>query len=166
VVAAVRRRIEELGGVTAMMPTEDAAWVGDELERRFGLPSWSFSLTATDANRWAIRLVRALTGRPKILFNSYCYHGSVDESLIVLDRRGRPASRPGNVGAPCDVLDTSRVAEFNDLDGLERELAHGDVAAVLMEPALTNIGIVLPEPGYLEGVRELTARPRDAADPG
>jgi glutamate-1-semialdehyde 2,1-aminomutase len=158
VVAAVRHRLEDLGGATAMMPTEDAAWVGAELERRFGLPYWSFSLTATDANRWAIRLVRALTGRPKILFNSYCYHGSVDESLIVLDGNGRSVSRPGNVGAPCDVLETSRVAEFNDLDGLERELAHGDVAAVLMEPALTNVGIVLPEPGYLEGVRELTAR--------
>jgi glutamate-1-semialdehyde 2,1-aminomutase len=158
VVTAVRRRLEELGGATAMMPTEDAAWVGAELQRRFGLPYWSFSLTATDANRWAIRLVRALSGRPKILFNSYCYHGSVDESLIVLDGKGRSVSRPGNVGAPCDVLQTSRVAEFNDLDGLDRELAHGDVAAVLMEPALTNIGIVLPEPGYLEGVRELTAR--------
>jgi glutamate-1-semialdehyde 2,1-aminomutase len=158
VVAAVRHRLEELGGATAMMPTEDAAWVGAELERRFGLPYWSFSLTATDANRWAIRLVRALTGRPKILFNSYCYHGSVDESLIVRTASGGAMSRPGNVGAPGDVLETSRVAEFNDLDGLDRELAHGDVAAVLMEPALTNIGIVLPEPGYLEGVRELTAR--------
>ncbi|GAA1797555.1 aspartate aminotransferase family protein [Luedemannella flava] len=138
------------------MPTEDAAWVGAELARRFGLPYWSFSLTATDANRWAIRLVRALTGRSRILFHSYCYHGSVDESLIVLDGSGRPAARPGNVGAPTDVLTTSRVVEINDLDGLARELAHGDVAAVLIEPALTNIGIVLPEPGYLAGVRELT----------
>jgi len=156
VVEAVRHRLADVGGLTAMMPTEDAAWVGAELARRFGLPYWSFSLTATDANRWAMRLARALTDRPKILFHSYCYHGSVDESLIVLDGAGRPASRPGNVGAPCDVLLTSRVAEFNDLDGLERELAHGDVAAVLIEPALTNIGIVLPEPGYLDGVRELS----------
>jgi len=155
VVEAVRRRLADDGGLTAMMPTEDASWVGAELARRFGLPYWSFSLTATDANRWAMRLARALTDRPRILFNSYCYHGSVDESLIVLSS-GRPASRPGNVGAPCDVLQTSRVAEFNDLDGLARELAHRDVAAVLMEPALTNIGIVLPEPGYLDGVRELT----------
>jgi glutamate-1-semialdehyde 2,1-aminomutase len=102
--------------------------------------------------------VRALTGRPKILVNSYCYHGSVDESLIVVGPDGEGTSRPGNVGEPVDVTVTSRVAEFNDLDGLERQLAHGDVAAVLMEPALTNIGIVLPEPGYLEGVRELTRR--------
>ncbi|MFF9408471.1 transaminase [Streptomyces anandii] len=155
---AVRRRYAELGGATAMLPTEDAEWVGAELTRRFGLARWSFSLTATDANRWAIRLVRAVTGRPKILVNSYCYHGSVDESLIVVGPDGRGTAREGNVGAPCDVTLTSRVAEFNDLAQLERELAHGDVAAVLMEPALTNIGIVLPEPGYLEGVRELTRR--------
>ncbi|OIJ65274.1 aspartate aminotransferase family protein [Streptomyces mangrovisoli] len=155
---AVRHRFTELGGATAMLPTEDAEWVGAELTRRFGLARWSFSLTATDANRWAIRLARAVTDRPKILFNSYSYHGSVDESLIVVGPDGQGAARPGNVGAPCDVTLTSRVAEFNDLEQLERELAHGDVAAVLMEPALTNIGIVLPEPGYLEGVRELTRR--------
>jgi glutamate-1-semialdehyde 2,1-aminomutase len=157
-VAAIQHRIGALGGITTMLPTEDAEWVGAELTRRFGLERWSFSLTATDANRWAIRLVRALTGRPKILFNSYCYHGSVDESLIVVGPDGEGMSRPGNVGGPVDVTLTSRVAEFNDLEGLERQLAHGDVAAVLMEPALTNIGIVLPEPGYLEGVRELTRR--------
>jgi glutamate-1-semialdehyde 2,1-aminomutase len=157
VVEAVRRRLLDEGGLTAMMPTEDAAWVGAELARRFGLPYWSFSLTATDANRWAMRLARALTGRSKVLFNSYCYHGSVDESLIVLDDSGRPAARAGNVGAPSDVLSTSRVVEFNDIEGLDRELSYGDVAAVLMEPALTNIGIVLPEPGYLDGVREVTS---------
>ena len=157
-VAAIQHRIATQGGITAMLPTQDAEWVGAELTRRFGLERWSFSLTATDANRWAIRLVRALTGRPKILFNSYCYHGSVDESLIVVGPGGEGMSRPGNVGGPVDVTLTSRVAEFNDLEGLEHQLAHGDVAAVLMEPALTNIGIVLPEPGYLEGVRELTRR--------
>ncbi|MFD8717480.1 transaminase [Streptomyces sp. NPDC059629] len=156
VTEAVHRRFAELGGATAMLPTEDAEWVGAELTRRFGLARWSFSLTATDANRWAIRLARAVTGRPKILVNSYSYHGSVDESLIVVGPDGKGAPRPGNVGAPCDVTLTSRVAEFNDLEQLERELAHGDVAAVLMEPALTNIGIVLPEPGYLDGVRSLT----------
>ncbi|MEV8036021.1 transaminase [Streptomyces sp. NPDC002742] len=156
VAEAVRTRFAESGGATAMLPTEDAEWVGAELTRRFGLARWSFSLTATDANRWSIRLARAVTGRPKILVNSYSYHGSVDESLIVVGPDGRGTARPGNVGAPCDVTLTSRVAEFNDLAQLERELAHGDVAAVLMEPALTNIGIVLPEPGYLEGVRALT----------
>jgi glutamate-1-semialdehyde 2,1-aminomutase len=158
VVAAVTRRLAELGGASTMLPTEDAAVAGAELARRFGLPYWSFALTATDANRWAIRLLRAVTGRSRILVNSYCYHGSVDESLIVVGPDGQGRSREGNVGAPADVTVTSRVAEFNDLDGLERGLAHGDVAAVLMEPALTNIGIVLPEDGYLAGVRELTRR--------
>ncbi len=156
VVEAVARRFGELGGASAMMPTEDGEWVGAELTRRFGATRWSFALSATDANRWAIRLVRALTGRPKILFHSYCYHGSVDESLIVVGPDGKGTARGGNVGAPVDVTQTSRVAEFNDLAGLERELAHGDVAAVLIEPALTNIGIVLPDDGYLAGVRELT----------
>ena len=158
VVDAVARRIWEQGGITTMMPTEDAEWVGAELTRRFGMDVWSFALTATDANRWAIRLVRALTGRSKILFHSYCYHGSVDESLIVVGPDGEGMSRPGNVGEPVDVTHTSRVAEINDLAGLERQLAHGDVAAILIEPALTNIGIVLPEPGYHDGVRELATR--------
>ncbi|MEV0477849.1 transaminase [Streptomyces prunicolor] len=158
VAGAVQRRFAEQGGATAMLPTEDAEWVGAELTRRFGLARWSFALTATDANRWAIRLARAVTDRPKILVNSYSYHGSVDESLIVVGPDGHGTARPGNVGAPCDVTLTSRVAEFNDLAQLERELAHGDVAAVLMEPALTNIGIVLPEPGYLAAVRELTRK--------
>jgi glutamate-1-semialdehyde 2,1-aminomutase len=158
VIDGIGRRIYERGGLTTMLPTEDAEWVGAELTRRFGVDRWSFALTATDANRWAIRLVRALTDRPKILFHSYCYHGSVDESLIVAGPDGEGMSRPGNVGAPVDVTETSRVAEFNDLEGLERQLAHGDIAAVLIEPALTNIGIVLPEAGYHDGVRALTRR--------
>jgi glutamate-1-semialdehyde 2,1-aminomutase len=158
VVDAIVKRVSEQGGLTTMLPTEDAEWVGAELTRRFGMDKWSFSLTATDANRWAIRLVRAITDRPKILFHAYCYHGSVDEALIVVGPDGHGMSRPGNVGSPVDVTETSRVAEFNDLEMLERELANNDVAAVLIEPALTNIGIVLPEPGYLEGVRELTRK--------
>ena len=158
VVEAIVNRVKTEGGMTTMLPTEDAQWVAKNLTDRFGMAKWSFSLTATDANRWAIRLVRAITGKPKILFNAYCYHGSVDESLIVVGPDGEGMSRPGNVGSPVDVTETSRVAEFNDLEGLERQLKHGDVAAVLMEPALTNIGIVLPEPGYLEGVRALTKK--------
>ena len=158
VVDSIVRRVSDLGGLTTMMPTEDAQWVAKNLTERFGMAKWSFSLTATDANRWAIRLVRAITNKPKILFHSYCYHGSVDESLIVTAPNGDGVNRPGNVGSPVDVTLTSRVAEFNDLDGLEKQLANGDVAAVLMEPALTNIGIVLPEPGYLEGVRALTRK--------
>jgi glutamate-1-semialdehyde 2,1-aminomutase len=158
VVDAITNQVKDKGGLTVMLPTEDAEWVARNLTERFGMAKWSFSLTATDANRWAIRLVRAITGKPKILFNAYCYHGSVDEALIVVGPDGEGMSRPGNVGSPVDVTMTSRVAEFNDLEGLERQLKNGDVAAVLMEPALTNIGIVLPEPGYLAGVRELTRK--------
>jgi glutamate-1-semialdehyde 2,1-aminomutase len=156
VVEAVVRQLREVGGVTTMMPTEDAEWVAAELAERFGVGRWSFSLTATDANRWAIRIARAVTGRPKVLFNSYCYHGTVDESLIVTAPDGSGTAREGNVGAPVDVTWTSRVAEFNDVEGLARQLEFGDVAAVVMEPALTNIGIVLPDPGYHDRVRELT----------
>ncbi len=152
---AVDRRYAGSGGATTMLPTQDAAWVAAELTRRFGSAYWSFTLTATDANRWAIRLARQLTRRNKILVYSYCYHGSVDEAFIVATPDGA-TSREGNVGAPVDPRLTTRVVEFNDADALDRELAHGDVAAVLMEPALTNIGIVLPEPGYLDAVRSLT----------
>jgi glutamate-1-semialdehyde 2,1-aminomutase len=139
-----------------MMPTFDAAWVGAELARRFGPPQWSFTLTATDANRWAIRLARQVTGRPRILVHAYCYHGSVDETFAVIGADGRATARPGNVGPPVDLSVTTRVVEYNDVEGLERELANGDVAAMLMEPALTNIGIVMPEDGYLDAVRRLT----------
>src|SRR5215470_18899148 len=155
---AVTERIATLGGITTMLPSEDAEWVGAELTRRFGLPKWSFTLTATDANRWAVRLARLVTGRPKILVFSYCYHGSVDETFIVVDPEGKPTSRPGNVGPAVDPTVTTRVAEWNDLAAVEAELASGDVAAILTEPALTNIGIVLPEPGFLHGLRELATR--------
>ena len=144
-------------GITLMLPSEDASWVGDELTRRFGLPLWQFALTATDANRFAIRIARAVTGRPKILVFNWCYHGTVDETVITLvDGEVRP--RKASVGPPVDPAVTTRVAEFNDLDGIERELAHGDVACVLAEPALTNIGIVLPEPGFHDDLRDLTRR--------
>lgn len=157
-VAAVNRRIGELGGITTMMPSEDAEWVGAELTRRFGIPLWSFSLTATDANRWALRLARLVTGRPRILAFSYCYHGAVDETLVITGPDGSAQFREGNVGPAVPIGQTTRVAEFNDLASVERELAHGDVAVLITEPALTNIGIVLPEPGFLEGVRELCTK--------
>jgi glutamate-1-semialdehyde 2,1-aminomutase len=142
-------------GITTMLPTEDAAWVGEELTRRFGLPRWLFTLTATDANRTALRIARLLTGRPKVLVYSYCYHGSVDEAFAVA-RDGRTVSREGNVGPPVDVSLTTRAIEFNDADALERALAPGDVACVLAEPAMTNMGIVLPEAPYHEALRALT----------
>jgi glutamate-1-semialdehyde 2,1-aminomutase len=138
-----------------MLPTEDAAWVGTELARRFGLPYWQFTLTATDANRWMIRMCRHVTGRPRIAVFNWCYHGSVDESFVVLDEQGLARARAGLVGPALDPTETTRVAEFNELGSLERALEHEDVACLLMEPALTNIGIVLPEPGYMDSVREL-----------
>lgn len=155
VAEAIRSRAIQKGGITAMLPTEDAEWVGAELSRRFGLPQWSFTLSATDANRWAVRLARLVTGKPKLLVFSYCYHGTVDETFVVLDNDGSPRSRPGNVGPAVDPTTTTRVAHFNDLASVERELAHGDVAAIVTEPALTNIGIVLPEPGFLAGLARL-----------
>jgi glutamate-1-semialdehyde 2,1-aminomutase len=156
-VDAVSRRIGDLGGITTMLPTADAEWVGAELARRFGLPLWSFTLTATDANRWAIRLARLATSRPKVLTFAYCYHGSVDEAFAVPGPNGEAVARAGLVGAPVPLDVTTRVCEFNDLEAVEKQLAHGDVAAVLTEPALTNIGIVLPEPGFLSGLRDLAS---------
>jgi glutamate-1-semialdehyde 2,1-aminomutase len=144
-------------GITLMLPSEDALWVGEELTRRFGLPSWQFALTATDANRFAIRLARELTGRPKVLVFNWCYHGTVDETFAALDGVS-VVSREGNVGPPIALEETTRVVEWNDVEALERELGFGDVACVLAEPALTNIGIVHPEPGFHDALREATRR--------
>ena len=157
-VEAVARRMGDQGGITTMLPSADAQWVGAELTRRFGMPLWSFTLSATDANRWAVRLARLATGRSKILVFGYCYHGSVDETFALPGPDGAAQSRPGNVAPPVPLDRTTRAATWNDLASVERELAHGDVAAILTEPALTNIGIVLPEPGFLEGLRELATR--------
>jgi glutamate-1-semialdehyde 2,1-aminomutase len=154
-VRAVRNRIEGAGGITTMLPTDDAEWVAADLTRRFGLPLWSLSLTATDANRWALRIARLVTGRDKICAFSYCYHGAVDETLVRTGPGGTTIEREGNVGPAVPVAQTSRVAEFNDLESVEGALAHGDVAVLIAEPALTNIGIVLPEEGFWDSVREL-----------
>ncbi|MFV0462709.1 MAG: transaminase [Nostocoides sp.] len=156
--AAVAARISGLGGITTMLPTADAEWVGAELSRRFRLPQWSFTLSATDANRWAVRLARLATGRSKILIFGYSYHGSVDETFALPGPDGGTVSRPGNVAPPVPLDLTTRAATWNDLASVEAQLAHGDVAAILTEPALTNIGIVWPEPGFLEGLREVATR--------
>jgi glutamate-1-semialdehyde 2,1-aminomutase len=152
-VRAVQERAAK--GITAMLPTEDAVWVGEEMRRRFGMPNWQFSLSATDANRFVIRIAREITGRPKILVQNHCYHGSVDETISTLVD-GQVRRREGNVGAPVDPAETTRIVEINDLDSLERELSQGDVACVLVEPALTNIGIVLADEGYHDRLRTLT----------
>ena len=152
------RAIAQIEGITTMLPTEDAAWVGAELARRFRLPYWQFALTATDANRWLIRMCRHVTRRPRIAVFNWCYHGSVDEAFVTLDEQGLARAREGLVGPALDPTETTRVAEFNDVGSLERLLEHDDVACLLMEPALTNIGIVLPEPGFMDAVRELSTR--------
>jgi len=144
-------------GITLMLPSEDALWVGEELTRRFGLSRWQFALTATDANRFSIRLARLVTGRPKVLVFNWCYHGTVDETFAALDG-GSVVEREGNLGPPVPLDETTRVVEWNDVEGLERELAHGDVACVLAEPALTNIGIVPAEPGFHDALRALTRK--------
>ncbi len=154
--AAVREQV--VRGITSMLPTADAALAGAELARRFGLPQWQFTLTATDANRHVIRYARHLTGRSKIVVIDYCYHGTVDETFAVLGTDGSTVSRPGNIGAPVPLETTTIVVPFNDLAAMEAALATGEVAAVLMEPAMTNIGIVLPDPGYHPALRELTRR--------
>jgi glutamate-1-semialdehyde 2,1-aminomutase len=143
--------------ITTMLPSPDAPLVGEALRERFGLPLWQMTLSATDANRFAIRFAREITGRPRILIFNWCYHGSVDETFAIL-REGRVVSRPGNVGPPVELDRTTRVVEFNDPAALEEALRHEDVACVLAEPAMTNIGIVLPAPGFHETLRALTRR--------
>ena len=145
-------------GLTFMLPAEDAIWVGEELARRFGLPFWQIAMSATDANRFAIRLARHITNRPKVLVYNYCYHGTVDEAFIALDANGIPGPRPGNIGAPVNPTATTKVIEFNDVAALEAALTPGDVACVLAEPVMTNIGIIHPDPGYHAALREHTRR--------
>ena len=163
-VAAICRQVGR--GITAMLPTADAAVVAAELTRRFGAgPStvsrWQFTLSATDANRHLLRYARHVTGRSKVLVVDYCYHGTVDESFATRStdpRTGAPVVVPrrGTIGAPVPPAMTTVVVPFNDVPALAEALATGEVAAVLLEPAMTNIGIVLPEPGYLDAVRRLT----------
>lgn len=155
VVDAVRRQVAK--GITMMLPTEDSIWVGEELSRRFGLPYWQVAMTATDANRFSIRLAREVTKRNRILVVHGCYHGTVDETLINLEK-GRVVPRGGNIGPPVPPSMTTKAVEFNDVPALERALATKDVACVLMEPAMTNRGIILPDPGYHDSLREITAR--------
>ncbi len=155
VVDAVGRQVSK--GITMMLPTEDSVWVGEELARRFGLPYWQVAMTATDANRFSIRLAREVTKRRKVLVVNGCYHGTVDETLVNL-RDGRAVPRSGNMGPPVDPEVTTKVIEFNDVDALDRALAEEDVACALMEPAMTNRGIILPDPGYHDALRELTRK--------
>jgi glutamate-1-semialdehyde 2,1-aminomutase len=156
-VTAVVERLRERGGATVMMPTEDAIAVGEELAQRWGLPAWQFSLSATDANRFILRMCRQAQRRSKIMVFQWCYHGTVDETVAVLEPDGRVGPKPGNIGPAVDPALTTKVVEFNDLDAVRAALEPGDVACVLAEPALTNVGMVLPEPGFLEGLEKACA---------
>ena len=153
VVAAVTEQARR--GFTHMLPTSDAAIVGRLLADIFGLPAWQVALTATDANRFALRVARAITGRPRILVFNGCYHGTVDETFVQL-ADGRAQTRPGLLGQFVDLTEGAAVVEFNDLPALEAELARGDIACVIAEPVLTNSAMVLPDPGFHAGLRDLT----------
>jgi len=155
VAAAVAKRVKE--GITLMLPTEDGAFVGEDLKRRFGLPYWQFTLTATDANRFSIRIAREITQRSKILVYHYCYHGTVDETFATVEN-GVVSPRRGNIGPPVNPAETTRIVEFNDLNALEDALKHNDVACILAEPAMTNVGIILPDDGYWKQAQHLANR--------
>jgi glutamate-1-semialdehyde 2,1-aminomutase len=155
-VTAIREQVGK--GLSAMLPTQDAAIVSADMAARFNLPLWQFTVSATDANRHAIRYARLITGRPKIIVIDRCYHGSVDESFATLDKNGKTVAREGNIGAPVDLATTTKVVPFNDLSAMELALKKKDVAAILMEPAMTNVGIVLPEAGYLVAVAQLAKK--------
>jgi glutamate-1-semialdehyde 2,1-aminomutase len=148
-------------GATTMLPSEAAIDAAEELTRRFGLPLWQLCLTATDANRFVLRIARAVTKRPKVLVHNWCYHGTVDETFAIAapgGSSGAAQARPGNTGPQVDPSTTTRVVEINDLVATEAALAASDVAAILIEPALTNIGIVLPDPGYHAALRTLATK--------
>ena len=154
-VEAISRQLQR--GITFMLPTEDSIWVGEEMQRRFGLKYWQTTLTATDANRFALRLARHITNRPYVLVFNYCYHGTVDETFCTLNH-GVPGPRPGSIGPQVNPATTTRVIEWNNLAALESALAPGDIACVLAEPVMTNIGIIHPEPGYHDALRALTRK--------
>lgn len=155
VVAALQAQAAR--GMTAMLAGEDAAVVAETLAERFGLPRWQFAMTASDANRFLLRWLRAATGRPVLLVFNGCYHGTVDDVFVDLEG-GRPVQRASLLGQVHDLTQTTRVVEFNDLAALEAALAPGDVACVLAEPVMTNIGMVLPEPGFWEAASALIRR--------
>ncbi|TGT73443.1 MULTISPECIES: aspartate aminotransferase family protein [unclassified Mesorhizobium] len=153
VARAIRRQAAR--GLTYMLPSEDALAIGHLLQQRFGLPYWQIATTATDANRFALRVARAVTGREKILVFNGCYHGSVDETMVRLID-SKPVNRPGLAGEFRDLTRATKIVEFNDIAALEAALADRDVACVITEPVLTNSCMVLPDPGFHDALRRLT----------
>jgi glutamate-1-semialdehyde 2,1-aminomutase len=152
---AIKRQADR--GLTTMLPGPDTAVVGRLLAKRFGLPFWQVTATASDANRSVIRWARGATGRKKLLVMNGCYHGAVDDTFVALENR-RARNRPGLVGEVRDVTEHTELVEFNDVAALERALVPEDVALVLAEPVMTNCGMVLPDPGYHEALRRLARK--------
>jgi glutamate-1-semialdehyde 2,1-aminomutase len=161
---AIARALAETGalGITSMLPAERVARVGEKLAALFGLPFWQMTQTATDANRYALRWARAVTGRPRVLVFDGCYHGTVDETLVravpEMQDKGGTRARAGLIGMNHDVSATTDAVPFNDAAAVERVLARGRTAALIAEPVMTNIGMVLPEDRFLRKLRELTRK--------
>ncbi len=155
VAKAIKR--QSTRGLTYMLPDENAAKVGVLLKTMFGLPFWQIATTATDANRFALRVARAATNRSKILVFNGCYHGTVDETFVRLTN-GQPTNRHGMVGEWRDLTSHTKVVEFNDLVALEAALKDQDVACVITEPVMTNSCMVLPDAGFHAGLRALTRK--------
>jgi glutamate-1-semialdehyde 2,1-aminomutase len=156
VARAIRRQARR--GLTYMLPTEEALEVGRLLSATFGLFRWQIATTATDANRFALRVARAITGRPKVLVFDGCYHGTVDDIFVTRDGEGRTVNRPGLLGQAADLSRVATAAVFNDIDSVEAALATGEIAAILTEPVLTNSCMVLPLPGFHAALRDLARR--------
>ena len=144
-------------GLTYMLPSQDTVTAGQLLSECFGLPYWQACATATDANRYAIRWARAITGRKNILVFQGCYHGSADDTFIRLEG-SKAIHRRGLIGQVYDMTNYTRIVEFNDPAALEDALKNKDIACIITEPALTNIGMVLPQPGFLEDLQRLAKK--------
>jgi glutamate-1-semialdehyde 2,1-aminomutase len=142
-------------GLTAMLPTEDALAAGERLSELFGLPLWQVAMTASDANRYALRVARAVTGRQRIAVFDGCYHGTVDETMVRLDASGRARARPGLLGQTFEPTDFAIALPFNDVDALRRALRSRAIACVIAEPVMTNSAMVLPDPGFHDTLRQL-----------
>ncbi len=153
IVEAVTRQVKN--GAHFLLPTRDAVIVGERLSEQVGLPFWQFTLSASGANTEVLRIARFMTGRSKIVIFSGHYHGHIDETLVQDEGGG---TLPSLHGLPADVAARTMILPFNDLDAVEKTLAAQDVALVLTEPMLTNCNLVLPAPGFLEGLRAATRR--------
>ncbi|MGL5810288.1 MAG: aspartate aminotransferase family protein [Nocardioides sp.] len=162
IVAAVQHRVTQ--GTHFAQPGEDAILVADELSRRWGLPLWRFANSGTEATMDAIHLMRAATGRDRIIKVEGCYHGhhdSVQVSVLPEPDEMGPARAPraavSQAGIPRAVVDLVDVVGFNDIEAVERVLRDrpGEIAGMILEPVMMNAGVIPPEPGYLAGLKAL-----------